>query len=287
MPRRIAIAGHQRIARQRRRPQVVGGVQRQDRRAHPGESFRDFRHFRVIEEVARELAPVLPLAVHAHRQIFAHAKLAPGQAPFPARDDRPYHMPHGQHAQAFQARHPAVPAGADTEQVDTDDLFMVRHQPQRMAAIGMADHVQRRAVGRSEKFDHRVQVQARPVEEAGLETAQGFRCRAADAAVVESQHGVALPRREFGKAAVEALRHAGGAGHQQARLLRTACAIAHRGQRVAVDRAQLQFFRQQQGGGRHMAHVLFSTFSIGIRASMVCTIGAVSPATRACSRPPS
>ncbi len=100
------------------------------------------------------------------------------------------------------------------EEGERGHLVVVRQEAKRMATVGVADHVQRQ-VGHAHGVDCGGQVLPAPVQIVHAETFQRGRTRAADAPVVQCHDLVTLAVGKFGKAAVKALRHAGGAGHHQ------------------------------------------------------------------------
>ena len=281
---RIHIGGHEGVARDGRGPQVVQSIERHHRCVHLGEALGQPRHLRVVEEVAREAAPALPLTVHAQRKVLAHAQFAPGQIALVARHQRADHPPHGQYAHLLCLGHPAVPAGAGAESVEAGDLIMIGQQAKGVTAERMADHEQR-ALGVPVLIHRRGQVEMGPVEILHLESAQAIWPGLADATVVQG-HGVeATAGGVFGKTAIETLRHPGCAGDQQLRLWSLGV-IARGGQLVVVEGEQWQGFAANgcvHAGGDSVRcwRVRWS------RVATACFSGSLLPATRACSRPPS
>lgn len=167
----VAIGGHDRIARARWRPAIVDGIGRQDRDADPSEGAGDLLHAVVVQEVPRMPAPVLPLAVEAQGQVLAHAEQAPPQIATGPGDDRAQAVPQRKDLQLLQSWHPAVPAGAGAEGDEAVDPPGGRHDPERMAGIGVSDDEQC-PVRVAHAGQCRRQVQASPVEIVKLELAQ-------------------------------------------------------------------------------------------------------------------
>jgi len=156
-----------------------------------------------------------------------------------------------------------------------------------MPAKGVADHIER-TLGVAVLVDGGGQVQVRPVQVIHFEAAQAGRFRLTDAAVVQGQGAVTAARRVFGKAPIETLGHAGGAGDQQ---LRDGLGgVVERGdQWVTVEGRQLQGFAKDGGDlGVHGRVPSGRCCRVRLnRASTARLSGSLLPATRACSRPPS
>jgi hypothetical protein len=127
-------------------PGIVYGVGCGDRGDHAVIGFLDLRVGRIIEEEAGKARPSAPLQIRVAGQVFAHAQLAPGQVAVGTDQDRADNRPQEAHPDPLGCRHPPGPPRAGTEGVHRPQRGGVRHQPQRHAAKGVSDHVERSGV---------------------------------------------------------------------------------------------------------------------------------------------
>ena len=183
------------------------------------------RHAGVIKEVARKLAPALPVPVHAHWQVLAHLELAPGQIALPAGEQRADDVPHQQHFELLGARHPAVPARPGGKGIKPRDLVVVGEQSKRMAAERVSHHEKGNGV-----MSHRVHcgrnIVKSPIQVVHLKAAQLGGFGETNAAVIHREGGVALLCGKEREVFVKQLRHTGRARDHQMPTHRACCGVA-------------------------------------------------------------
>ncbi len=155
-----------------------------------------------------------------------------------------------------------------------------------MAPVGVAHHVQWQ-LGRAHGVDGSSEVLAPPVQVVHAEPFEAGRSRAADAAVVQRHHGIALGAGKLGEAAIEALRNAGCAGHDQVSAgFSLLGRIAGSGDSVAVrgGQGQVDGLCGLANHGHSSGRCIFNRES---RAWPTRAMGSGVPAARACNSPPS
>ena len=240
--RRTAVGGHEGVARRRRRPLVVDGVDGADRCAHRREARSEVGQGGVLEEIPRPATPPAPLVEDISRQILAEPERAPGEIAAGVHQQRSDDAPQRMHPQSFERRHPAVPTRAGGEGHETLHLRVVRQQTKRVSAIGVPHHPQRRIAAGGYEVDEGGEIELRPVEVAHAETAQARRRRQSHATVVEGPDLMSARGGGRSEAGVEALRHGRGAGDDQVADAAPARGVPLRPQRVAVGRVERDVF---------------------------------------------
>ena len=166
------------------------------------------------------MAPLLPVAVSAHGDVFAEAKLAHRLVAIDAGDHWSDDVPQRPGAVAFRAGHPAVPASTHAADIGGLQLVRTRQLADGVAAQAVPDQPDlaagQRVVNRSG------QVIARPVGVFHLEAPQRTMLRVADAAVIGGDHVDTLLLGVFGEAAIEAPRNCCRARHHDPLVARRA-----------------------------------------------------------------
>src|SRR4030095_9940300 len=96
----------------------------------------------IVEVIARVLAPALPLPIEVERDVLAHAQQAPCEVALPPGEQRAEDVPHREDLDAFEGRHPAVPAGAGSERGHRSHPLVLRQEAEGVTTERVAHDVQ-------------------------------------------------------------------------------------------------------------------------------------------------
>ena len=144
-----------------------------------------------------------------------------------------------------------MPARAGAKHIKRIQQLVIGQHAQRMAAVGVTHHEQG-ATGVMHEVYGSSEIQPAPVEVVHAKATQRFGGGLANAAIIQRQRVIALLTGKFGKAAIEFLRHGGGAGHHQIGASRPGRRKTVGRQRIAVGGCQGQALDSRCAlGSRH------------------------------------